>query len=250
MDTIQKFNGKAINYSKYRPHYPETFIDYLYTNIGFNKNSTIADIGSGTGILTYEFLNRGSKVFGIEPNNDMREIAEEKLKMFVNFSSLNTTAENTKLPQNSIDFITAAQAFHWFDTDDFKIECNRIIKNNAKIVLVWNKRVENQKLLIEHEKINYKYCPNFNGFNGCLSKLYKEIDNFYKRNYDIKVFRNNIIVNYDEFIGGSLSASYSLTEKDHKYEEYIYDLTKLFKKFAKSNKLSLKNETVSYIGMC
>ncbi|MFR1709510.1 MAG: class I SAM-dependent methyltransferase [Clostridium sp.] len=70
-----KFNGMAKIYSKYRPSYSFNFIDYLFTNVGISQSSIIADIGSGTGILTKQLLEKGSKVYGIEPNADMRVIA-------------------------------------------------------------------------------------------------------------------------------------------------------------------------------
>lgn len=109
------FNGVGETYAKYRPSYPQTLLKYLCAEIGINKFSTIADIGSGTGIFTQQLLNKCSKIYAIEPNDDMREVAEKKLGNELGFISINGTAENTTLENESIDYITAAQSFHWFD---------------------------------------------------------------------------------------------------------------------------------------
>ena len=123
-----KFTGKAGIYSKYRPSYPESFISYLFTTAGLNKESIIADVGSGTGILTELLLKRGCLVYGVEPNKDMQSEAINKLSGYNSFIPVNASAENTTLPDKTVDFITSAQAFHWFDTHKFRAECNRIMR--------------------------------------------------------------------------------------------------------------------------
>ena len=133
-----KFNGMGKIYSKYRPSYPFSFIDYLFTDVGISQNSIIADIGSGTGILTRQLLEKGCKVYGVEPNADMRVIAESNLREFPGFTSVNRGAENTTIDDNSVDYITVAQAFHCFDRERLKKECHRILKPEGKVVLVWN----------------------------------------------------------------------------------------------------------------
>ena len=129
-----------IDYVKYRPGYPKAFIDYLYSDVNFSRDSIIADIGSGTGILTTFLLDRGSRVVGVEPNKEMRRTAEILLEEYQKFVSICGTAENTSLTKNSVDFVICAQAFHWFDKSACKKEFQRILKPNGKAVLLWNKR--------------------------------------------------------------------------------------------------------------
>ena len=62
MDNTKKFNDKANEYSSGRSSYPKALIDTLYDMYGFDKSSVIADIGSGTGILTRQLLEMGSEV--------------------------------------------------------------------------------------------------------------------------------------------------------------------------------------------
>ena len=64
------------NYIKYRPGYPSAVIDTLASECGLTEKSIVADIGSGTGILSELFLKHGNPVFGVEPNREMREAGE------------------------------------------------------------------------------------------------------------------------------------------------------------------------------
>ena len=115
-----KFTGLGELYAQFRPSYPEELIAYLFSFVGIGEEDVIADIGSGTGIFTKQMLEKGNTVYGVEPNADMRKIAEAALTDFKNFISVSATAENTTLPDHSIDVITVAQAFHWFDRAVFQ----------------------------------------------------------------------------------------------------------------------------------
>ncbi|MDE6723918.1 MAG: class I SAM-dependent methyltransferase, partial [Eubacterium sp.] len=124
MNNANLFNGRAKVYTQGRPSYPKELIDTLYTHYGVSYNSVIADIGSGTGKLSKQLLDKGSMVYAVEPNDDMRVIAEKELSEYSKFISVRGNAENTLLPDYSVDFITVAQAFHWFDIKKFRLECD------------------------------------------------------------------------------------------------------------------------------
>ena len=111
----ERFSTRVENYVKYRPGYPPAVLDLLKAECGLTPASVIADIGSGTGILTRLFLGNGNHVFGVEPNQAMREAGEQLLADFGGFVSVAATAEETTLPDRSADFVTAGQAFHWFN---------------------------------------------------------------------------------------------------------------------------------------
>src|SRR5256885_671619 len=114
-DPIQRFSNRVENYLRFRPHYPEETLDFLKADCGLIPESIIADIGSGTGFLARLFLANGNRVLGIEPNKEMREAGERSLKNYPVFTSIAATAEATTLPNQSVNFVTAGQAFHWFD---------------------------------------------------------------------------------------------------------------------------------------
>ena len=116
-NTVERFSNRVANYVKYRPNYPKEVLRFLQKELNLQTDSIIADIGSGTGISTKIFLENGNPVYGVEPNAAMRAAAEEFLKDFPNFKSVDGTSENTTLGERSIDFVTAAQAFHWFEPE-------------------------------------------------------------------------------------------------------------------------------------
>jgi SAM-dependent methyltransferase len=245
-----RFTGRAIIYAKHRPAYPDAFIEYLYSGAGFQKDSVIADIGSGTGILTRLLLGKGSFVYGVEPNADMRKAAEQELAQYKNFASVPQSAESTGLNDRSVDFITAAQAFHWFDRQRFKAECQRILKENGKVVLVWNSRDMHSEFVQKCDELNRAYCKDYKGFSGGMNHDGpEEFKDFFKDGiYHCMVFPNDLMFDLDGFIGRSLSASYAPQEEAESYEPYISGLKQLFEKYGDSGRLCMPNLTRAYIG--
>ena len=149
------FNGRANIYDKYRPSYPQALFDYLRYEIGITYSDVVADIGSGTGILSKSLLNICKQVYAIEPNNDMRKTAQLKFALNNNYISIAGTAENTTLQNHCIDYITVAQAFHWFNRKIFKDECKRILKKDGQAILIWNCRDETNEIVQEIDAINF-----------------------------------------------------------------------------------------------
>lgn len=248
METTKKFDGRAMDYTISRPSYATELIDCLYAEYGVSTTSVIADIGSGTGKFAKLLIDRGSKVFCVEPNEDMRHVAENELCQYANFHSVHSDAENTTLPDNSVDHITTAQAFHWFDTDKFKRECSRIIKKNGKVFLVWNVRCAADPVNRMLFDIYSKYCPEFNGFNGGIKENDPKIKYFFDCSYDYISFDNPLYFDKEKFIGRSLSSSYSLKETDANYTDFVNELNSLFDKHAHNGIVSVGNKSVSYIG--
>ena len=246
-----KFDDKGKIYAKFRPTYPQEFIEFLFSKTHITEQSVIADIGSGTGILTGQILKKGSRVFAVEPNADMRRIAEDNLRTYALFISVTATAENTTLPDRSVDLITVAQAFHWFDRNAFREECRRILKPDAYVALVWNSRDENSALVAENDRINRKYCPAFKGFSGGTRGPVSDDDfrDFFTGEYEKKIFANNLIFELSGFIGRNLSASYALKEGDEQYSAYVTELESLFDKYAVNGTVTMPNFTQSYIGL-
>lgn len=245
-----KFTGKAKIYSKFRPSYPNEFIDYLYSDTGLKESSNIADIGAGTGIFSKHLLLRNSQVIGIEPNDDMRQTAEKDLNQFPKFSMIKASAEHTTLPDSSVDFITVAQAFHWFDRANFRLECQRILKDSGKVILVWNTRDCSSELVNENDEINKKYCLNYNGFSGGSGGENPEsYADFFKDGIcEYRTFQNDLYFDEESFIGRNLSASYAPKEGTKDHQNYIDELRQLFLKFGINGKICLPNITKSYIG--
>ena len=223
MSNNELYDGRAYNYETGRPSYAKNLIDSMYNDFGITRASVIADIGSGTGKFSRLLLERGSKVLCVEPNQDMRTIAEQELLKYRNFYSICGHAEKTTLQENSVDYITSAQAFHWFDTVKFRQECQRIIKRDGKAFLIWNVEDYNNVINQELDTIFKKYCPDIKDSKG-RAKLDKKIKAFFARQFEYMSFDYPLIFDQESFISKCLSSSYSLKESDKRYPEYIDDL--------------------------
>lgn len=248
MDNTKKFDGRAKDYTASRPSYSKELIDCLYGNYELSEASVVADIGSGTGKFSKHLLDRRSEVYCVEPNGDMRCVAENELCKYKKFHSVAGDAENTTLKSNFVDCITTAQAFHWFDVLKFKQECLRILKNGGKVFLIWNIRDYADILNQEWHKVFSQYCPDFSGFCNGIERDDTKIKAFFDKGYDYVAFEHPLTFDRESFIKRSLSSSYSLKENNENYEPYIGALNELFDKYENNGVVSLSNQSVAYIG--
>ena len=246
----ERFTNKEELYKKFRPAYPKELIDYLYSQVGFNQESIIADIGSGTGIFSRLLIEQGSLVHCVEPNEDMRRTAEKDLKEFENFSSVNAPAENTELQNNSVDFVTAAQAFHWFDRQKFKLECQRILKPSGKVALIWNERDYDSEIIKKDYIIRAKYAVDRKGLGSGGGFGHNYLDFFADGVFEYKTFKNDLQFDKESFIGRNLSASYAPKEEQHpeKYHGLVRELGEFFDEYSVNGILDYPHFTQSYIG--
>lgn len=246
MDYTNRFDGKGEIYAKARPKYAAGFFDYLKSEAGAPAGSIFADIGSGTGIFTKQLLEHGYKVYAVEPNGDMRRKAEEKLSENENFISVNGSAGDTNLPDESVDFITAAQAFHWFDAEAFARECRHILKPCGKVILVYNSRDEKADCTKALAGLRQKYNPEFHGFSNGMSA--EKCIAFFTGKCDIFRADNPQIYDRQGYINRVLSSSYSLAESDERYARYLEEINGIFDSFSKDGLITVPTETVAYIG--
>lgn len=165
-DATTRFSDRVADYVRYRPGYPRAVLDFLAGTCGLSPCLVIADVGSGTGLLSRLFLENGNRVYGVEPNGEMRAAAEHLLAGYLNFTSLPARAEATTLPDASMDFVVAGQAFHWFDHDLARREFQRILRPDGWIVLVWNDRqTDTTPFLREYERLLRAYSIDYAAVN-------------------------------------------------------------------------------------
>ena len=239
----KRFSSRTKNYAKYRPGYPNEIISYLYEFTGLSKTSVIADIGSGTGICTKTFLDNGNTVYAVEPNEDMRQVAEGLLEAYDNFHSIEGSSENTKLKSDSIDIIIAAQAFHWFDPKPTKEEFLRILKPNGVVVLLWNIRsVKSYGFMHEYLKIIGRYRESYtNESTDDIMPKFFDYKTVHK-----KVFNNPQLVDFDRLKGELASFSYLPNEGNANFQLMISELQDLFEKYNNNGNVVLEYETHLY----
>lgn len=137
-DGKERFSNRAAVYARHRPGYPAQMLSFLREACGLSGDSVVADVGSGTGILAGLFLESGNRVFGVEPNAEMRAFAERLLGRRPLFESVAGSAEETTLPDGSVDLVAVGNALHWIDVDLARGEFSRILKPGGRVAVAWN----------------------------------------------------------------------------------------------------------------
>ncbi len=238
-----RFSERVENYVKFRPSYPKEILNFLHESIGFMQESVIADIGSGTGISTKLFLDNGNIVYGVEPNREMRQAAEEILADYTRFYSMDASSENTKLKSESIDIIVAAQAFHWFDPKPTKEEFLRILKPKGTVILLANMRKKSDnKFMNGYMDIIEKYGQDLN-----LKTDNQTIPKFFYPNVVYKeVFDNPHIFTLDRLKGELISYSYMPNQQDSRFKPMMIELENLFEKYNDNGTVIFEYETIVY----
>ena len=247
-DPTQRFSSRVDNYVRYRPGYPAAVLDLLKKMCGLTPDSMIADIGSGTGIFTRMLLENGNRVFGVEPNTDMRMAAEKLLASFPCFTSVAGTAEATTLADYSVDFISVAQAAHWFDRDRARREFVRILKPRGWTVLLWNeRRTDSTPFLGEYEQLLLTYGTDYQEVRH--ERTTAEISAFFAPSeFQQRVFHMSQEFDYAGLEGRLLSSSYTPQPSDAKYASMLRELRRIFQAHQAEGRVSLEYDTRVYYG--
>ena len=244
-DAARRFSGKVDDYIKYRPGYSPALIDFLSVECRLTPDCIIADVGSGTGLLTGLFLKNGNVVYGIEPNGEMREAAECLLKDYSLFRSVEASAESTTLHSSSVDFVLVGRALHWFDYEKALMEFSRILKPRGWVVIVWLKRktasafpVKYDELLTTYAKGHKEKMKRQRVMEGLLTAA------AFKR----KALEDEWIFDFENLKGLTLSFSVSPRVGDPNYAPMLEALHSLFERYQVDGKVTLNYETLIYYG--
>lgn len=249
MDNTQKFTDKVSDYRQFRPTYPDAFIRYLFDEVGLSQDACVGDIGAGTGILTRALVDRVKTVYAIEPNRNMRHACMDECGSSCGFVALDGSAESTGLPDQCLDFIVVAQAFHWFEPHRTQQEFARILKPDGIVVLVWNSRLPEAPLTEAWAAVCREFCPDFTGFSGGDAAVNDRIQNFFRDGIcEIREFENNRVLDEKSFIGTGLSTSYAPSPETPAYWPYQEALSQLFGIYAQQGQLEIPMRTHSYTG--
>ncbi len=155
-----RFSDRVADYVQYRPDYPAALLDWLQRECGVNKNWRVADVGAGTGISSKMFLDAGYRVTAVEPNGPMRAAAEHWLQGYEYFDAIDGRADATGLPDASVDLVTVAQAFHWFDEEATRREFARILRPGGLAAIWWNsRRLRGTRFLEGYEALLLNTAP-------------------------------------------------------------------------------------------
>ena len=230
MKATERFSDRVEAYVKYRPSYPAEVVGELQRACGLTSASVVADVGSGTGKLSELFLRNGNPVHGVEPNDAMREAAERLLEPYPTFESVPGTAETTTLAGESVDFVTAGQAFHWFDAPKTRAEFGRILRPGGWVVLVWNSRFrEGTPFLEGYEAVLRRFAPDYAAVNHQDNAGREAVAEFFApRGVRRFTCKNVQTFDYKGLRGRALSSSYVPLAGEARHEAFLGALLELF----------------------
>ncbi len=244
----QRFSDRVENYVRYRPSYPPEVVDLLKSAHGLSADSIMADLGSGTGISTALFLEAGCTVHAVEPNREMREAAERLLQYHAKFHSVAGSAEATTLADQSVDFVVAAQAFHWFDAKVVRQECDRILKPGGWVVLIWNERqLDATPFLRAYEALLLQFSTDY------ATVRHENIDTgklaqFFKGPHVTHTFANAQHFDLEGLKGRLLSSSYAPPAGDPRHEPMLEELRRIFAEHQDGGRVAFSYDTKVHVG--
>ena len=248
-DPTRRFSSRVEDYVRYRPGYPEALLRLLEGECGLTPESVIADVGSGTGILSELFLRSGNRVYGVEPNREMREAGERLLAAYPNFTSVDGRAEATTLEDACVDFVTAGQAFHWFDPPQARREFERILRPGGWVVLAWNdRRTAGTPFLEDYERLLLEYGTDYRE----VSVKYMEDSSlstlFGRAEVRTASFDNEQVFDFEGLRGRLTSSSYSPEPGHPNFEPMMRELESLFRRHEREGRVVVGYDTKVFYG--
>jgi len=247
-NATSRFSDRVENYIRYRPGYPGAALELLKAECGLLPTHVVADIASGTGIWTRMLLENGNLVFAVEPNPDMRNAGERLLANFTKFISVEGKAEATTLADASVDFITSAQAAHWFDRERARQEFARILRPHGWLVLLWNEReTDSTPFLRAYEQLLLDFGTDYEQVRH--EHTTDAVNEFFDpAPFDQRVFPMRQEFDYAGAEGRLLSSSYAPGPGHPKHTPMLEELRRIFDEHARPERVAFDYKTRVYFG--
>ena len=246
--STERFSSRVENYIKYRPGYPAAVLELLRTHCALASGSSIADVGSGTGILTTLLLESGAEVVAVEPNDEMRAAAERLLSGHSRFRSVAGTAEATTLPAGSVELVVAGQASHWFDVHRARAEFMRVLKPGGWVALIANERPpEPTPFLADYEALLRRHSAEYDQISS-LRLDENRIREFFGGWCELTTFPNQQIFDFEGLEGRLLSSSYAPEPRHPDHEPMLAGLRQVFERHQRAGQVVFPLQTLVYWG--
>jgi SAM-dependent methyltransferase len=249
LQSTARFSDRVDDYVRYRPDYPPALLEWLQREQGVDKRWQVADVGAGTGISSKMFLDAGYPVIVVEPNAPMRRAAEQWLHAYPGFRAIDGRADATRLADASVDLVTVAQAFHWFDEEAARREFARILRPGGLAAIWWNSRrlhgtpfLEGYEALLrefgtDYSSVAERYADDARmrawfgaGFRGAAS------------------FPHGQRLDYDALRGRLTSSSYVPSANHPQHQPMLRALRELFDRCAVDDTVSFDYDTRVFAG--
>jgi SAM-dependent methyltransferase len=155
-EAARAFGSVAPLYEQGRPEYPGEAIGFLVAGLGLSQGNRVLDLAAGTGKFTRALRPFGFQLTAVEPTGTMRAELE---RCVPGVTVLDGTAESIPLPDRSLDAVTVAQAFHWFEPDPALAEIARVLRAGGGLAVVFNRRDERVPWVADLSRIVHAHRP-------------------------------------------------------------------------------------------
>lgn len=249
LSSKQRFSDRVADYVRYRPGYPPALLRWVREDLGVSPSARIADIGAGTGISSQMFLAEGHEVFAVEPNREMRTAAQRWLADYPRFHSVDGSAEATTLADASIDLISVAQAFHWFDADAVRREWARILTTGGLALVYWNsRRLDASPFLRDYEQLLLEYGTDYRA----VAERYADdatMQRWFGAGLVATIQLPNVQqMDFEALRGRLLSSSYAPLPGHARHLPMLAALRDLFDRHARDGQIELEYRTRAFAG--
>ena len=229
MDPTRRFTDRVEDYVRFRPGYPDAVLDVLAAYCGLAPGATVADVGAGTGQLTRLLVARGCRIFAVEPNDAMRAALAKAFARVRSVEAVSGRAEATGLADRSVDVVTVAQAFHWFDVARARAEFQRILRPGGGVALVWNIRdVDASPFMREYEELVQAFSIDREASRRVHGKPEDVARFFADSTASLRKLPNAQVFDFDGLKGRLLSSSYAPAAGHPRHAEMLQALRALF----------------------
>ena len=244
----ERFTDRVDDYRQYRPRYPATIVDLLARECGLSRETTIADIAAGTGLLAEIFLAHGNPVIAVEPNARMREACAALEVLYPRLRCAEGTAEVTNLLEHTADMVTVGQAMHWFDLGPTRTEFMRILRPGGWCVVVYNHRhMDGDEFHAGYERILKEFGPDYQMIESKHLHEEKLVDFFSPAQMYQAILPNAQKLNLDGLLGRILSSSYMPQPGQARHSEMLQESEALFARCQQNDHVRLQYDcAVSY----
>ena len=237
------------DYVRGRPGYPSEVLEALRAELGLVPAHVIADVGSGTGLLSRLLVDNGNVVYGVEPNRAMAVVAETELARSGRFHGVDGRAEATGLADASVDLVTAGQAFHWFSVSDARREFRRILRPGGGVALVWNLRqLDSTPFLREYEAFLHHWSTDYREVSAGYASAEALRAFFGPAGWREHRFDSRQEFDLEGLRGRLLSSSYTPKASDPRREQMLAALPALFAAHETGGRVAFEYDTRLFTG--
>lgn len=249
LHSTRRFSNRVVDYVRYRPDYPAAMMRWLHRDFGIDASWRVADVGAGTGISAKMFLDAGNRVIAVEPNPDMRIAAERWLGDNERFRAMDGRADATGLADASVDLVSVAQAFHWFDPVAAHREFHRILGSQGLAAIYWNSR-------------RLTGTPFLEGYEALLQRYgtdYADVADRYADDAQMRAwfgdgwrgserFEHRKPMDFDGLRGRLMSSSYAPKPGHPNHTPMLHALRELYDACATDGLVSFDYDTRAFVG--